>query len=44
MVGVKQSALHYESVSPQEALQRKVILKCIIMGNLLNPNYQRDLV
>ena len=35
------SALHYEAkpASPQEALQWKVILKCIIMGNLLNPNH-----
>lgn len=35
------STLHYKAkpASPQEALQWKVILKCIIMGNLLNPNY-----
>lgn len=30
--------------SPQEGLQWKVILKCIIMGNLLNPNYWRGLL
>lgn len=35
------STLHYRTkpASPQEALLWKVILKCIIMGNLLNPNY-----
>lgn len=35
------STLHCKAkpVSPQEALLWKVILKCIIMGNLLNPNY-----
>lgn len=35
------STLHCKAkpVSPQEALPWKVILKCIIMGNLLKPNH-----
>lgn len=37
--GVKQYQHYTKPASPQEALQWKVILKCIIMGNLLNPNY-----
>lgn len=37
--GMKQYQHYTKPASPQEALQWKVILKCIIMGNLLNPNY-----
>lgn len=35
------STLHYRAkpASPLKALLWKVILKCIIMGNLLNPTY-----